>query len=67
MTWSKKSFFQQSRESNSKTSIWPGFEFIRNFSMPTLSACKFQEDPIKSNQDMLMKKLNRGFTSIQGA
>ena len=61
-----EAFFHQSRGYNSKTNypIWLGFELVRVFIHVHL-ICKFQEDPIKTEQVMMMTKSNRGFFSNQ--
>ena len=45
--------------------IWPVLELIQDFIHAPL-ICKFQEDPVKIEQVMLMTKSNRGFFSNQG-
>ena len=55
--------FQQSRGCNSKINdlIWLGIERIREFIY-----VQVLEDPIKTEQVMLMTKSNKGFFSNQG-
>ena len=62
-----RGFFQHSKGHNSKINdpIWPEFKFIRGFIHVHL-ICKFQEDPIRTEQVMLRTKSNRCFFSIQG-
>ena len=45
--------------------FWPVFEFILNF-IPVHFICKFQKDPIKTEQVMLTTKSNRCFFSNRG-
>ena len=45
--------------------IWPGFEIIRDCIHVHL-ICKFKEDPIKTEQVMLMTKSNSFFSAIKG-